>query len=167
MVIGQSYWTPASRGWVRARSSDPREKPAVQLNLLSERADVDAMIRAIRRWLEIAATEPLASVADAEIHPGEAVQSDAELEAWLRRTCEHTYHPSCTARMGEPGEGVLDAQLRVHGVAGLRVADASALPAIKHANTNAPSILMGERVADFLRAGAAEQNRTAAGGIAV
>ena len=68
--------------------------------------------------------------------------------------------------MGEPGEGVLDAQLRVHGVAGLRVADASALPAITHANTNAPSILMGERVADFLRAGATEENRTAAGGVA-
>ena len=152
MVIAQSYWTPASRGWVRARSSDPREKPAVQLNLLAERADVGAMIRAIRRSREIAATEPLAAVVGAEIHPGEAVQSDAELEAWLRRTCEHTYHPSCTARMGAPGEGVLDAQLRVHGVAGLRVADASALPAITRANTNAPSILMGERVADFLRA---------------
>ena len=166
MVIAQSYWTPASRGWVRARSPDPREKPAVQLNLLSERADVEAIIRAIRRSREIAATEPLASVAGAEIHPGAAVQTDAELEAWIRRTCEHTYHPSCTARMGQPGEGVLDPQLRVHGVAGLRVADASALPAITRANTNAPSILMGERVAEFLRGGAAEANRTASRGVA-
>lgn len=152
-AIGQSYWAPASRGWVRAASSDPRRLPDVQLNMFAEQADVDAMIRAIRLSRDIAATEPLADVLGIEVTPGAAVQTDAQIEEWVRTTAIHTYHPSCTARMGAEGEGVLDEQLRVRGIAGLRVADASALPHITHANTNAPSILMGERCADFIRTG--------------
>jgi choline dehydrogenase len=153
MVIAQSLWTPKSRGTVLARSADPRELPEVRLNMLTERADVEALIRAIRRSREIAATEPLAELVQAEIHPGEDAQSDEELEAWIRRTCEHTYHPSCTARIGPEGEGVVDPDLRVHGVEGLRVADASVLPVITRANTNAPSIMVGERCAEFIRSG--------------
>lgn len=153
MVIGQSYWTPESRGWVKARSADPREKPAVQLNLLTDRRDVEAIIRAIRISREIAATAPLADVLGDEIHPGRAVETDEQLEGWIRRHCEHTYHPACSARMGDPDEGALDAQLRVRGLDGLRVADASALPVITRANTNAPAILMGERCAHFIRHG--------------
>ena len=88
-----------------------------------------------------------------EVTPGAAVQTDAELEEWVRNHAEHTYHPSCTARMGAEGEGVLDERLRVRGVSGLRVADTSALPRITHANTNAPAILVGEKCAEFIRAG--------------
>jgi len=152
-VIGQSYWTPASRGWVRAATSDPRQLPDVQLNMFVERADVDAMIRAVRLAREIAATAPLADIIKTEVTPGAAVQTDAELEDWVRNHGEHTYHPSCTARMGAEGEGVLDERLRVRGVTGLRVADTSALPQITHANTNAPAILVGERCAEFIRSG--------------
>lgn len=150
-AIAQSYWTPASRGTVRAVSRDPRQLPAVQLNLLTERADLEAMVRGIRLTREIVAQGPLADMVSVEITPGPDVRTGEELERWVRRTCLNTYHPACTARMGEPGEGVLDARLRVHGVAGLRVADASALPRITRANTNAPAILVGERCADFVR----------------
>jgi choline dehydrogenase len=152
-VIGQSYWTPASEGWVRAATSDPRSKPHVALNMFAEQSDVDAMIRAIRLAREIAATAPLTDVLGKEVTPGAAVQTDAELEEWVRNHAEHTYHPSCTARMGAEGEGVLDERLRVRGVSGLRVADTSALPRITHANTNAPAILVGEKCAEFIRAG--------------
>jgi len=152
MMVAQSYWTPQSRGTVLARSSDPTAKPAVQLNLLTERADVEALRRGIRRTREIFATAPLSDMVAAEITPGAHVQSDAELEQWVRATCQHTYHPSCTARMGEPGEGAVDHELRVHGVEGLRVADTSVLPRITRANTNAPAILVGERCAAFIRA---------------
>ena len=119
--------------------------------MLTERADVDALIRAVRRSREIAATEPMAGLVQAEIQPGSEVQSDQELESWIRKTCEHTYHPSCTARIGPEGEGVVDAELRVHGVGGLRVADASVLPVVTRANTNAPAIMVGERCASFIR----------------
>ncbi len=154
MVIAQSYWTPKSRGTVMARSANPRELPEVRLNMLTEREDVEAMIRAIRRSREIAATEPLAGIVGAEIQPGERVQTDEEIERWVRSTCEHTYHPACTARISEDiGSGVVGADLRVHGIEGLRVADASALPVITRANTNAPAIMVGERCAAFIRAG--------------
>jgi choline dehydrogenase len=117
----------------------------------TERADVDALIRAVRRSREISATEPMSGLIEAELQPGSDVQTDEEIEAWIRRTCEHTYHPACTARMGPEGEGVVDPQLRVHGVQGLRVADASVLPVITRANTNAPAIMVGERCASFIR----------------
>jgi choline dehydrogenase len=151
MVIAQSLWTPKSRGTVLAKSNDPGELPAVLLNMLTEREDVEALTRAIRRSREIAATEPLAGVIAAEIQPGEEVQSNEQIEAWIRKTCEHTYHPAGTARIGDEGDGVVDPQLRVHGVEGLRVADASVLPVITRANTNAPAIMVGERCAAFIR----------------
>jgi choline dehydrogenase-like flavoprotein len=161
IVLAQSYWTPRSRGFVRARSSDPREKPAVQLGMFTERADVEAMIRAIRISRRIAATAPLASVVGAEINPGSSFESDEQLEAWIRAEAEHTYHPACTARIGALGDGVLDPELHVHGVNSLRVADASALPVITRANTNAPAIMIGERCAELIRRGAPQSTAVA------
>lgn len=151
MCMAQSYWTPKSRGTVRLRSRDPRQAPAILMNMLSAREDVDALIRGIRFTRELARHEPLRDMLAVEIHPGEHVQTDVQLTQWIRETCLHTYHPACTARIGEPGEGVVDAQLRVHGVEGLRVADASVLPVITRANTNAPAIMVGERCAEFIR----------------
>ncbi len=165
MMIGQSYWTPKSRGTVLARSSDPRQKPAVQLNLLQERSDMEAMMRGVRLARLIAEQQPMRDMIAMEITPGDGVQSDADLERWVRATCQHTYHPSSSARMGEPGEGVLDAELRVHGVEHLRVADTSALPEIPRGNTQAAAILMGERCAAFIRGehGVLRPDRGAAG----
>ncbi|MGQ4598976.1 GMC family oxidoreductase N-terminal domain-containing protein [Nocardia sp. R6R-6] len=149
-TIAQSLWTPASRGSVLVRSPDPRSAPAIQLNTFDRRADIDAFIRAVRRTREIVATEPLASVAAAEINPGPHVVTDRDLEQWIRGNVSVTGHPACTAAMGSDTGSVLDEHLRVRGVAGLRVADASALPDIPRANTNAPAIMIGERCAEFI-----------------
>ena len=147
-TLGQSYWTPTSTGTVLITSADPAQRAQIRLNLLSDPAEMAAMIRAIRLSREIVATGPLATHAGSEISPGAQVESAADLEAWIRENVEHTYHPSCTARMGT--DGALDSQLRVRGVAGLRVADTSALPVIPRANTNLPAVMVGERCADFM-----------------
>jgi choline dehydrogenase len=152
LAVSASYWSPRSEGRVWARSADAREKPAVLLNLLTDRSDLEAMIRATRIIREIAAAEPLRSLIGDELTPGPDVVGDERLERWLRAECEHTYHPSCTARMSaDPADGVVDAQLRVHGLDGLRVADCSVFPRIPRANTNAASIMVGERCAALVR----------------
>lgn len=161
MAVGQSYWCPKSRGSVLIKSSDPREAPAIVMNLLSEDSDVAALMHGIRVTREIAKQAPLRDMLSVEITPGDDIQTDDQLERWIRETCLHTYHAACTARIGEPGDGVLDPELRVHGVENLRVADASALPQITRANTNAPAILMGERCADFILQAAAVPRVTA------
>ena len=150
LTIAPSYWTPRSRGSVMARSSDPAAAPAIDLALYREPEDLEAMVRGVRLARSFAATGPLADVIAHEINPGGETQSDADIEDYIRRTTQHTYHVSCTARIGEPGDGAVDPQLRVHGVAGLRVADTSVMPTITRANTNAPAIMIGERCADFI-----------------
>jgi choline dehydrogenase len=146
--VGSSYWTPRSRGSVLIRSSDPATPPSIRMNLLTERDDVDALIRAVQRSREIMATEPIASAVEREYLPGPG----SDIEAHIRETAITTYHPSCTVAMGTQPDSPLDERLRVRGVDNLRVADASALPRIPRANTNAPAIMIGERCADFLLA---------------
>jgi choline dehydrogenase len=146
LSIGHSYWTPKSRGSVLIRSSDPAAPPAIRMNLLTERGDVEALIRAVQRTREIMATEPIASAVERELLPGPGTDIDAH----VRETAITTYHPSCTVAMGNEPDSPLDESLRVRGVDNLRVADASALPRIPRANTNAASIMIGERCADFL-----------------
>ena len=147
--VMHSYWTPKSRGSVMVRSSDPATRPAIRMNLLTERDDVDALVRAIELSREIIATEPTASTVEREISPGPG----SDLEAYIRNTAITTAHPACSVAMGSQPDSPLDEKLRVRGVENLRVADASALPQIPRANTNAPSIMIGERCADFLLAG--------------
>jgi choline dehydrogenase len=159
--IGQSLWTPASRGHVHITTADPAAPPSILLNLLADRQDVESLIRAIRCTREIVAQPPLRAMTAAEITPGAERQSGRQLEDWIRRWAQHSSHPACTARIGPPGEGVLDPHLRVHGVTNLRVADASALPVITRANTNAPAILVGERCAEFIRTGQTEATNAA------
>jgi choline dehydrogenase len=147
-TIGPSFIRPTSEGSVRLRSSNPHDKPLISLNWLSERSEVEAMIAALRRAFEIAESGPLGDIVDTNIDPGPGVRSDEQLEAWLRAEVQHTYHASCTCRMGE--DGVLDSQLRVLGVEGLRVVDASAMPFVTGGNTNAPTIMIGEKAADLM-----------------
>lgn len=109
------------------------------------------MVTAIERAREVAATGPLRDIAGTELHPGTQTNTRAELEAEIRRSVEHTYHPSCTARIGTETDGVVDARLRVHGVAALRIADASVFPRIPHGNTHAPTLMVGEKATDMLR----------------
>ncbi len=146
LAVGHSYWTPRSRGSVLIRSSDPAVPPAIRLNLLTESEDVEALVRAVQRTREILATKPISSTVEREAFPGLA----ADIRESFRNNAITTYHAACSAAMGSESDSPLDDQLRVRGVENLRVADASALPQIPRANTNAPAIMVGERCADFL-----------------
>jgi len=147
---GPVFNRPTSEGEVRLRSADPHEAPAIRNNWLSDPAEMRAMIEGVRLAREFAESGPLSEVAGRNIDPGPGVRTDAQIEAWLRAEAQHSYHPSCTCRMGNLDEGVLDERLRVRGVDGLRVADCSAMPRIISGNTNAPAIMIGERAADFV-----------------
>jgi len=149
-TIAMSYIAPRSRGTVRIRSNDPTRKPRVTYNMLSTRSEMDEMIDAVELAREIVAAGPARSVLGAEITPGNDVRSRGEIESWIRTSVQHTYHPCCTARIGTPQDGVVDPQLRVHGVDGLRIADTSVMPTIIRGNPNAPAIMIGERCADFV-----------------
>jgi choline dehydrogenase-like flavoprotein len=141
----------ASEGTVRLRSGNPTDKAAVTLNMFAEQSDMDSMVEAIERAREIVAAPSLRNVVGTEIHPGPVARSRAELEHKVRTETLHTFHASCTARIGADGEGVVDPELRVHGVRGLRVADASVFPWITRGNTHAPAMMVGEKAADLIR----------------
>jgi choline dehydrogenase len=147
LTIGPVLVTPKSRGRLWLRSSDPLDKPALLVNALADPDDVAAVVRGVRIGREIAAAEPLASACGRELFPGSGKQSDEELADDLRRRVELLYHPVGTCAMG----AVVDSELRVDGVEALRVADASVMPRVPSGNTNAPSIVIGEKAADLLR----------------
>ena len=151
VTFGPCLLTPKSRGSVSLRSSDPTVAPSVLTNSLSEREDVDALVAGMKLSREFAQTEPMKSALGREIYPGSGVQSDADLEADLRNRVELLYHPVGTCRMGQDDLAVVDPELKVRGVEGLRVADASVMPIISGGNTNAPSIMIGEKAADLIR----------------
>ena len=109
------------------------------------------MIRSVRMMRELYATPPLSDLIAAELTPGPAVQTDAEIEAFLRANLITTHHSVGTCRMGRDVEAVVDPALRVRGVEGLRVCDASIMPTVPGGNTNAPSIMVGEKAADLIR----------------
>ena len=143
--------SPRARGRLSLRSADPADKPRILTNSLTDDQDVAALIAGARTAREIAASGPLAEVIRRELEPGPDVEADGELEADLRRRAELLYHPVGTCAMGDGQDAVLDAELRVRGVENLRVADASVMPVIPGGNTNAPSIMVGERAADLVR----------------
>ncbi|PTL60272.1 GMC family oxidoreductase [Paraconexibacter algicola] len=155
--IGLSYIAPTSRGSVMIRSSDPTDKARVKLRMLSDPAEVTAIATGIERAREVAAQPALREMCGMEINPGPWVRTSEAVGEYIRGTVEHTYHPACTARIGSPQDGACDARLRVHGVEGLRIADASAMPTITRGNTHAPTIMIGERCADFVRAGSTDR----------
>jgi choline dehydrogenase len=148
---------PQSRGRVGLSSADPLADPAIFANYLSAEEDRRALREGVRMMREIAAQPALTPYRGAEFAPGEAVQTDAEIDAWIRRTGETIYHPVGTCRMGADGDplAVVDAQLRVQGLTGLRVVDASVMPTLVGGNTNAPTIMIAEKAADMIRGRAA------------
>jgi choline dehydrogenase len=142
---------PESRGWVELKSADPRETAAVTLNILAEEADREQLRRAVRTARRIYNTRPMADLLASERTPGEAIQSDDELDAYIRASCYVAQHPTSTCAMGTGSMAVVDAELRVIGVEGLRVADASVMPTVPGGNTNLPTIMVGEKAADLIR----------------
>ena len=151
LSLGLSNCRPTSRGHIRIKSADPLQHPAIVANAFSTDHDVDEMLAAVKFLRHIAAQPAFARLAKEELRPGPAVQSDDDLIADLRARSGTVYHPSCTCRMGNaPATSVVDARLRVWGVAGLRVCDASAFPNLIAGNTNAPAMMMGWRGADII-----------------
>lgn len=144
---------PKSLGYVKARSADPRQQPAIRFNYLKDpqdRADLRASVRLTREILAQKAMQPFAGE---EIFPGINVKSDDEIDAFVRKAIETCYHPVGTCKMGSLQDklSVVDDQLRVHGLDGLRVVDASIMPIIVSGNTNAPTIMIAEKAADMIR----------------
>ena len=145
---------PASRGEVQLKSADPMDAPRFIPNFLQADEDVHAMLSGIRSLRRIFATEPLASRVVKELLPGPDCTSDDQLVDYLRGAAACAFHPAGTCKMGHDEMAVVDARLRVHGVEGLRVVDASIMPTVTSGNTNAPVVMIGEKAADMIRADA-------------
>lgn len=143
---------PESRGKISLRSSDPLDDPMILANYLATDEDRRAIRAGVRMMRKVAAQPALAPFVVTEHAPGPDVQSDEEIDAWVRATGETIYHPVGTCRMGVAGDAlaVVDDQLRVFGVKGLRVVDASVMPTLIGGNTNAPTIMIAERAADLI-----------------
>jgi choline dehydrogenase len=141
---------PASRGKVALKSPDPADPPAIALNIFSREEDFRTARDGIRIARKIYRTQPQAELTGEELLPGDHRQSDAELDAHIRETAQVTQHPVGTCSMGLPGQSVVDPQLRVRGVARLRVVDASIMPTVPGGNTNVPTIMLAEKAADMI-----------------
>jgi choline dehydrogenase-like flavoprotein len=136
---------------VRLASADPAAAPLIDPNFLGEREDLEALVRGFQQMRHILAQPALAGHGARELAASASARSDAEIEAFIRSHADTLYHPVGSCRMG-PGPGaVVDAELRVHGVAGLRVVDASVMPGIVSGNTNAPTLMIAEKAADLIR----------------
>jgi choline dehydrogenase len=148
---------PESRGHVGLASADPLADPAIFANYLATEEDRRAVREGVKIAREVAAQAALSRYVSAENAPGPDVKTDAEIDAWIARTGETIYHPVGTCRMGAAGDpmAVTDDQLRVQGIEGLRVIDASAIPTLIGGNTNAPTIMLAEKAADLIRGRAA------------
>jgi len=145
---------PESRGEITLRSGDPLERPAIFANYLAAESDLIAIREGVKKTREIFAQAAFDEIRGDETVPGKAVQSDSEIDAFVRRTGASIYHPVGTCRMGIDPASVVDEELRVRGVEGLRVIDASVMPYLVSANTNAPTIMIAERGAAFIRGAA-------------
>ena len=154
MTLGPTLISVESRGTVELRSADPTDKVRLQGNYLASRRDLDSLVAGVKVGREIMMQTSLDPFRGSELHPGADCRSDAEIVDYIRRVAELLYHPTGTCAMGPPGAAVVDPQLRVNGVEGLRVADASIMPEITGGNTNAPSIMIGEKAADLIWAAA-------------
>ncbi|NBT80441.1 MAG: hypothetical protein EBT56_02010 [Betaproteobacteria bacterium] len=159
MTIACYQLRPESLGSIHIRSADPMVQPCIQFNFLSDPVDQKAMIDGFRMMRRIVATAAMDRYRDVEVSPGEHLQSDLEILDWIRAHAHTAYHPIGTCRMGAGSDAVVDPKLRVHGLAGLRVADASIFPTMPSGNTNAPAIMVGEKAAEILKASHALQKR--------
>jgi choline dehydrogenase len=141
-----------SRGWVRLASNDPRDKPRILFNYLSEPDDWTEMRACVRLTREIFAQPAFDRYRGREIQPGEDVQTDDEIDAFIRAKVESAYHPSCSCKMGGARDpmAVVDPETRVHGLERLRVVDSSIMPSVTTGNLNAPTIMLAEKAADHI-----------------
>ena len=151
--IGVTQLRPESRGRISLDSGDPFDAPAIDPRYLTATEDMETLVDGLRKARDIARADAFEEHRQKEVWPGEDAQTDAELEAHIRETSHTVYHPVGTCTMGDGPMAVVDDRLRVHGLSGLRVVDASIMPTIVGGNTNAPTIMIAERAADFILAG--------------
>jgi choline dehydrogenase len=142
---------PESRGSVGLRSADPAAKAVIRHNFLSAPHDLATLRRGLKTARDVYASEPLKGMLGNEVWPGAEIQSDDEIDAYIRQTAGLIYHPVGTCRMGRDTDAVVDGSLRVNGVQNLRVIDASVMPTVPGGHTNAPTIMIAEKMADVLR----------------
>jgi len=160
LSAGAWQMRPLSRGYVEAKSNRPGDMPAINPRYLSEEPDRRAIIGGLRMARRIFAAPPLKHFVGEETLPGNQIQSDDELLDYARRNGGTCYHASCTCLMGSHAMSVVDDELKVHGLKGLRVIDASVMPAVTSTNTNAPTIMIAEKGAAIIK-GAARQRLAA------
>lgn len=153
MTIFNVLLRPESKGSVTLRSANPMDAPLIRLNMFQHPEDLHTLRRAVRHSREFAATSALAPFIRGELTPGGALMSDDDLDAHIRNSAIVAHHASCTCAMGVNDTAVVDPELRVRGVEGLRVVDASVMPRVIGGNTNAPIIMIAEKAADMIRFG--------------
>ena len=142
---------PTSTGWVKLRTVDPSDPPDIQFNYMMTEGDREEMRAAVRLTREIFSQSAFDPFRGKELAPGESIEMDGEIDAFVRARAESAYHPSCTCKMGIDETAVVDGEARVHGVESLRVVDASIMPSIVSGNLNAPTIMLAEKLADVIR----------------
>jgi choline dehydrogenase len=158
-IIAQQM-RPESKGSIHIKSANAGQPPAIRFNFLAESIDRECLLATMRITRRLMEAPAMAWLGPEEAAPGAKAQTDAELLDFVARNAETTYHPIGTCKMGSDPMAVVDDQLRVHGIAGLRVADASIMPTLTSGNTNAPSIMIGEKAARMVLE-AAEQRAAA------
>jgi len=141
---------PASKGHIALNSANPLDKPAAHFNYLSETHDVKELLEGFRKINELIMQPAFIAFRGERTDPVPEVKSDSEVESWIRQTASTDYHPSCTCRMGNDDDSVVDAEMKVHGIESLRVVDASVMPEIVSGNLNAPTQMIAARAADFI-----------------
>ncbi len=142
---------PESRGEIKLKSPDPFDAPAVHPNYLATETDQRTIVAGLKLIRQILANPQMRRFIETEFQPGPSVASDEDLLDYARRRGGTVYHPTSTCKMGTDPMAVVDAELRVHGIEGLRVADASIMPTVVSGNTNAAAIMIGEKAADMVR----------------
>ena len=142
---------PKSRGTVRLRSSDPSDLPVVDPNFLAEPDDLKTSVEGVKISREIFEQPSLQKHIRAIRYPDDNVKTQADFEAYARQYGRTSYHPTCTCKMGTDEMSVVDPQLRVHGLDGIRICDSSVMPSLIGSNTNAPTIMIAEKASDMIR----------------
>jgi choline dehydrogenase len=141
---------PKSRGAVTIKSADPTVAPKIQFNYLQHQDDIEGFRACVRLTREIIEQGAFDQYRDDEIQPGKAIQTDEQIDTFVRQSVESAYHPSCSCKMGEDDMAVVNSNTQVHGITGLRVVDSSIFPTIPNGNLNAPTIMVAEKAADLI-----------------
>ncbi|PLZ04665.1 choline dehydrogenase [Fischerella thermalis CCMEE 5273] len=150
-TFGPTLLYPQSKGNITLRSTNPSEAPVIQPNYLEKAADLEVLVAGVKLSRQLAQMPAFDSFRGEEFVPGVGVQDDEEIRTYIRDTVESLYHPVGTCKMGNDSMAVVNSQLQVHGVQGLRVIDASIMPSITGGNTNAPTIMIAEKAADMIK----------------